>query len=113
MTLARPLAVATAAAFTLAGCAQAPGKIAATPVDARPFASQSCTALATQADAAARSVADLSDRQTKAAREDAIAMLLIGLPTATMARKDVSKELAVAKGQVAAIDSARTGKRCR
>ena len=47
----------------------------------------------------------LSARQNQTANNDAIGVILLGLPTSSMNGKDVEAELSIAKGQLLAIEA--------
>jgi orotate phosphoribosyltransferase-like protein len=51
-----------------------------------------------------RRVAELSARQNQTATNDTIGVLLIGVPTSSLNGKDVETDLAIAKGQLLAIE---------
>jgi hypothetical protein len=51
-----------------------------------------------------RRVAELSARQNQTATNDTVGVLLIGVPTSSLNGKDVETDLAIAKGQLLAIE---------
>lgn len=104
--------ILSAAVLALAACAKQPDAVAPVKFDHKPYLSMSCKALATKQLEGTQAVASLSAQQQKAANNDAFGVFLLGLPLASMSGNDPETQLAVAKGQLDAIELARAEKGC-
>ena len=82
----------------VAGCAKQANMVAPTAI---PVNSVSCSQIADLR----LKVASLSARQNTAANNDALGVVLLGLPVASMSGNDVEAELSIAKGQLMAAES--------
>ncbi len=104
----RPL-ILTAAALSLAACAQSPDAIAPVAMPAEMFAATSCaTARAEQAATTTR-LAALSDQQRSAVTGDALGVFLIGVPLSSLTGADKEGLIATEKGRLLALDARLAG----
>lgn len=108
----RSYACVVVAAVALSACAPKPENVAAVPQSTAEFSGMSCKSLATKRVQVQQTVDATSAKQSKAAGNDAIGVLLLGVPLASMSGADAETELAVAKGRLNAIDEVRARKGC-
>lgn len=99
----KPLLILVALAG-LAACAKQPENIAAVPMSANAFASYSCSDLAATRLTTSQTLENLSSSQRSAATGDALGVLIIGLPLSSLAGSDREAEIAVARGELQALD---------
>lgn len=104
--------VLCAAMLLAAGCAKRPEEIAATPVAVDPYMQMQCSQLSSVKMQKEAQLAELEKAQKKAADHDKAAMSVIHIPVASMAGHDKEEDVARAKGEVQAINSAHQSKRC-
>lgn len=104
LSAATPLVLALA----LAACAASPDKIAPVSMGSA-YAGVSCSRASAERAAAAEALAALEDRQRDAARNDAIGVILIGVPVASLSGNDAAGEIGLEKGRVAALDARLAG----
>ena len=104
--------VVCAAMLLAAGCAKQPDEIAATPVAVDPYMQMQCPQLSTLKMQKEAELAQLEKDQKAAAEHDKAAMSVIHVPVASMAGKDKEPEVARAKGEVQAVNSAYQSKGC-
>lgn len=100
------------AVTAVAACAKDPEAIAAVEVGSAAFLSMSCPQLAQQEIQAAQNLENLSAAQRQAAADDALGVFLIGLPLGSMSGNDQEAQIAIARGQVQAIDRAQLQRGC-
>jgi hypothetical protein len=97
-----------AALVATAACAPSPDSIAPVPMGAA-FANISCDEASAMLAAETEILANLSASQSGAATGDAIGVLLIGIPVASLTGGDQSGEIAASKGKVLALEARLTG----
>ena len=113
----RPIILATAAALTLAGCAQSPDSIEASAVSPMLYAGQSCAALNAEALRVNDRLGDLTGRQARASSNDA-AMTAVSLmlfwPAAFFigSSGDHANDIARLRGEAEAIATAARQRGC-
>lgn len=100
----RHITILTAAALALAACAQSPASIPPVSMGAA-YDGISCQRAGGERQAAASALAALSSKQQGAVTGDAIGVLLLGVPVASLTGGDVSGQIALEKGKVAALDA--------
>jgi len=104
--------VICAAMLLAAGCAKRPEEIAATSVPVDPYMQMQCPELAQLKTQKDMELANLSKEQKETADQDAAAMAVIHVPVGSMAGNDREHDIARAKGEVQAINSAYQSKSC-
>lgn len=104
--------VICAAMLLAAGCAKQPEDIAATPVSVDPYMQMECTQLAQLKMQKESELAKLEKDQKETADQDAAAMAVIHVPVGSMTGSDREPEVARAKGEVQAVNSAYQSKTC-
>lgn len=104
--------VICAAMLLAAGCAKRPEEIMATPVAVDPYMQMQCPQLAQLKMQKDAELAKLEKNQKETADQDAAAMAVIHVPVGSMAGNDNEPEIARAKGEVQAINSAYQSKSC-
>lgn len=104
--------VLCAAMLLAAGCAKRPEEIMATPVAVDPYLQMQCPQLSTLKMQKEAELAKLEKEQNQAAEHDTAAMAVVHVPVASMSGKDREPEVARAKGEVQAINSAYRSKGC-
>ncbi|MBX9459075.1 MAG: hypothetical protein KL863_25270 [Rhizobium sp.] len=104
--------VICAAILLVAGCAKRPEEIMATPVAVEPYMQMECPALAQLKMQKDAELVRLEKEQNQAAEHDTAAMAVVHVPVASMSGKDKEPEVARAKGEVQAINSAYQSKNC-
>lgn len=97
----------------LAACAKAPEKIAAVAMPDEPYRSMQCAQLQDERHRSSLTLSTLSKQQTDASTGDAVGVLLLGVPTASLTGGDRETELAVEKGKMAAIERAIAAQGCQ
>jgi hypothetical protein len=101
-----------AAMLLAAGCAKRPDEIMAAPVAADPYMQMQCPQLAQLKMQKDAELAKLEKDQKETADQDAAAMAVIHVPVGSMSGNDREPEIARAKGEVQAINSAYQSKDC-
>lgn len=100
----------------LAGCATPPNDIKATSVSAKNYSGLSCEQLAQKAISTNHDIAPLVGKQQSVSESDAMGVFWLGLPVGSMSDNDDAKarveKIARLKGELAAIQSARTRAGC-
>lgn len=87
-----------------AACAQSPGSIK--PVNmGNAFAAVDCTTAAAEHRQEKAVLADLEDKQRGAAMGDAIGVLLLGVPTASLTGGDKAGDISASKGKLLALEA--------
>ena len=104
--------VLCAAMLLAAGCAKRPEEIMATSVAVDPYLQMQCPQLSTLKMQKDAELARLEKEQQRAAAHDAAAMVVIHVPVASMAGQDKEREVARAKGEAQAVNSAYRSKGC-
>lgn len=112
MTGQKPLMLALGLAMFAAGCAKQPDQIAAIDVGDSGYAGMSCKQLSAEETKINQALENLSSEQKAAASGDAWGVFLLGLPLSSMSGNDKEAAIAVAKGQLQAIDRQQERKRC-
>lgn len=106
----RMFVVATAVA--LAGCAQQPENIAAVEIGGDAYSTLNCRQLAAEELSISQNLENLSADQRRAAEGDAMGVFLLGIPVSSMSGNDREAEIAVARGQLQAIDRRQAERGC-
>jgi hypothetical protein len=101
-----------AAVLAVSGCASSPGSIAPIATNPERYAPLDCQALLTEQLRVSEALRAASDKQAEAARGDAIGVLLIGLPVASMSGQDNAVVVAQLKGESDALRLVVTTKGC-
>lgn len=94
----------TAVVFSLSACAKRPDAIAPVSVG-NAFDNISCQAAQEKLTIEKANLAALSEAQNSAATGDAIGVFLIGLPVGSITGSDQEGAVAIAKGQVLALEN--------
>lgn len=100
------------AALTLPGCASRASAVAPLSVDASEYYYLSCTEAKAELEVARQKEATLTRKQNNAATGDAVGVFLVLVPASSVFGGDVEGELALAKGQTRALETAVRAK-CR
>ena len=100
------------ACVSLAACAQAPEKIAATDIGPDAYRSLGCSALSAKKVEYTNALENLSADQRKAATSDAWGVFLLGLPWSSMSGNDKEAAISVAKGHLQAIETQQARRGC-
>lgn len=95
-----------------ASCAKRPSAIVPVDIPMAAYTNLSCEQLAQETVKEQTALAAASKSQTEAANGDAFGVFLIGVPISSVAGGDKEGDIAVMKGKVQAIDSARKSKGC-
>ena len=104
--------VICAAMLLAAGCAKRPEEIAATPVAVDPYMQMQCSQLTPLKAQKEVELSQLEKEQKDTADQDAAAMAVIHVPVGSMTGSDKEPQVARAKGEVQAINSAYQSKGC-
>jgi len=108
----RHLILAVSITATLAGCAKRPDAIAPTAIPMEAYTAMECNKLETDLAAERANLTTLSRAQNDAATGDAFSVFMVGVPLASVAGGDKEGLIAVAKGKVQAMESAKLRKGC-
>ncbi|WP_420396867.1 hypothetical protein [Nioella sp.] len=108
----KKLLVIAAATAVVSGCAQQPENIAAVEVGGDAYATLNCRQLAAEELTVSQRLENLSADQRRAANGDAMGVFLLGLPVSSMSGNDREAEIAVARGQLQAIDRQQARRNC-
>ncbi len=92
-----------AAALILGACAQPPETVAATPVSEAQYYGRSCQELRGELGRLDRTLADLYAEQRQSRNDDAIGYVFALAPLASMSRGDLRHQIALRKGEQAAV----------
>lgn len=106
------VAASIAALSVLSGCATRASGVAPLSVDASEYYHLSCTEAKAELETARQKEAALSRKQNNAATGDAVGVFLLAVPVGSVFGADVEGELALAKGQARALETA-VKKQCR
>ncbi|MDG3040422.1 hypothetical protein [Roseicyclus marinus] len=98
--------------LTLGACAQRPENIAAADIGPNPYTSFNCSQLAAEEIRVSQQLENLSADQRRAANGDAWGVFLLGLPISSMSGNDAETGIAIARGQLQAIDQQQLTRRC-
>jgi hypothetical protein len=93
-------------AVTLGACAQSPTAIQPTYVSTVPYLDWPCSKLGDKRQQIASALAAASAQQSQARLNDAIGVLLIGLPVSSMSEQNVAPQIAHLKGEQQALNEA-------
>ena len=96
----------------LAACAKNPDEIPAADVEPTTYAQKSCRGLTQERVMLSVDVENLTAKQKSAASADALGVLFTRLPIASLAGNDHEAQLAVAKGPLQSVASARAANGC-
>ena len=106
MNIASKLAIMLFALGTLSGCASRASGVAPLSVDASEYYSLSCQEARSELAAAVEKEQALARKQNNAATADTIGYFFLLVPAGSVFGADVEGELALAKGQKRALESA-------
>lgn len=93
------------AALTLSACARGPESIAPVAMPAGSYSSMSCATAAAERSRVATELAALESQQRGAVAGDAIGVLLIGVPVASLTGGDHAGDISVSKGKALSLDA--------
>ncbi|MCY0147792.1 hypothetical protein OEG84_08700 [Hoeflea sp. G2-23] len=96
----------------LSSCAKRPDAIAPTAFPVETYANLECQEINTSLTTEQGTLAALSAAQSSAANTDAVGVLLLGIPVASLTDGDKEGMIAVSKGKVQALEAARIRKGC-
>lgn len=100
------------APIVLSGCAAAPGGIPPSCVSPMNYQSWSCDQLAAEGHRLVSAITHASGRQENARTNDAVGVLLIGLPIGSMSGQNIAPEIGRLKGEHHALYRTAFEKRC-
>ena len=106
------IVVAMAALAVTAGCAKRPDAIAPVAIPMEAYTQMECAKLEADLATERANLAALSKSQNDAATGDAFMVFMVGVPLVSAAGGDKEGLLAVSKGKVQAMESAKLGKGC-
>lgn len=109
----KKIAILAAFAVALAGCAKRPDAIVPVDIPMSAYTNLSCEQLAQEQVKEQQNLAAVSKAQNDAATGDAFGVFLIGVPMSSTFGGDKEGQVAVTKGKVQAIESARKSKSCQ
>lgn len=101
-----------ASALTIAACAKAPESIAPAYVSEVSYQGYSCAQLGEESARLNAALAQASVRQNNARSGDAVGIILIGLPVASMSGDNIAPEIARLKGEQEAVHKASMRRSC-
>ena len=99
-------------AALLSGCAKRADSVVPVSIPIATFAGSGCVSLGREFNTELANVAALTKQQNQAAAGDAIGVLLIGVPTASITGYDREAKLAVSKGKLLSLENAMRAKSC-
>jgi len=100
------------AALFIASCAKAPESISASYISDVGYQQYTCDQLGSEAGRLSSALATASAQQEKARTNDAVGVILIGLPVSSMSGDNIAPEIARLKGEQDAVRRAAMIKRC-
>jgi len=100
------------AASFLTACATRPENIAAADIGSGAYNGRSCAQLAERNTHYTQELASLSADQNRAADGDALGVFLLGLPMSSMSGNDRETDIAIVRGHLNEIESARQARNC-
>lgn len=101
-----------AAAACATACAKSPESISAAYVSEVGYQSWTCAQLGEEAGGLSAALSRASQQQEQARTNDAVGVLLIGLPVSSMSGDNIAPEIARLKGETEAVRRASITKRC-
>jgi starvation-inducible outer membrane lipoprotein len=104
--------ICAAAMLLAAGCAKRPEEIIAAAVPAESYMQMQCAQLASLKVQKEAELGKLSEHQAKVAEHDKAAMYVLHVPMGTITQGDKEEQVARAKGEVQAINTAYQSKNC-
>jgi orotate phosphoribosyltransferase-like protein len=104
--------VVLCAAATLAACAKSPESISPAYVSEVGYRTWTCQQLGEESQRLSAALANASTRQEQARTNDAVGILLIGIPVSSMSGDNIAPEIARLKGETEAIRKTMFFKRC-
>lgn len=104
--------VVLCAVATLAACAKAPESISPAYVSDVGYRNWTCQQLGEESQRLSAALATASKQQEQARTNDAVGILLIGLPVSSMSGDNIAPEIARLKGETEAVRKAEFFKRC-
>lgn len=105
-------AISLTAMATLTGCAKRPNSIAPATIPMEAYTQMECNVLERQLAEERANLAALSSAQNDAATGDAFMVFMVGLPLVSAAGGDKEGLVAVSKGKVQAMESAKLRNGC-
>lgn len=94
-------------------CAKQADQIPAADIGPNTYMGASCSQLNTTKLQLGQNLETLTAAQKSAASGDAVGVLLLGLPLSSMSGNDKETDIAITKGKIQAVETARLQKRCR
>lgn len=111
-TMKKILLTLSVTALIAAGCAKRPDAIAPTAMPTETYAGLECKEINDTLITERNKLATLSAAQNSAANADAVGVFLVGIPLASLTDGDKEGLIAVAKGKIQALESAKLRKGC-
>ena len=112
MTHGSKLVALAALSVGVASCASAPEYIKPALVGPEKYQAYTCEGLAAERNRVQDAYNEAAKKQNKARNDDALGVLLIGLPVDSMSGKNLAKVIALLKGELAAIQETADAKSC-
>jgi orotate phosphoribosyltransferase-like protein len=106
------LTIVIVSVVSMAGCAKSPDNIQALPLSDLEFQNMSCSRLKQVNDETAVDLKNLTVSQERASANDALGVLFVGAPLASMTGQDYETTLAYTKGKMEAIQRVLKVKGC-
>ncbi len=104
--------IAICLVLALAGCAKSPESISAAYVSEVGYGSWTCKQLGEESLRLSSALTRASLQQEQARTNDAVGVILIGLPVSSMSGDNIAPEIARLKGETEAVRRAAITKRC-
>lgn len=104
--------VTLAALIAVTACAPAPESIQAAYVSDLPYRGYSCDQLGEEAIRLNQALSTASVAQSSARTNDAVGIILIGLPVGSMSGQSIAPQIALYKGQIEAVRTASLRNNC-
>lgn len=101
------------AILLIAACAKQPDQIAAADIGPNPYLTASCSQLASANLQLTQNLERLSAAQKNAASSDTIGVILLGLPVSSMSGNDKETDIAITKGKIQSVESAKLRRKCK
>jgi len=98
--------------IVLSACAKQPEQRAAADIGEAGCESWSCRQLTSESTSVSANLENLSAKQRSAASGDSVGVFLLGLPLSSMSGNDQETNIAVAKGQLQAVEQVMVDKNC-
>jgi hypothetical protein len=96
----------------MGACATAPENVQPSYVSDIPYQGWTCSQLQDEQDHVTAALASASRKQRVTRSQDAVGVLILGLPTSSLAGGNLAPEIAHYKGELAAVKKAMTFKAC-